>query len=903
MSTSPLDVYTLVLGGTGLNYKPVCEDKATRRNTLIAFFDMISGLRGFTIPRAARISLTSPALYYREPKAPVFTPVIKIDSASFDFTPVIKDFVDGPDGAGFLCPEIIAEGVVRILYQIDKGNKSKIVVAAHSRGAMQAFLIAHELNRIKIALLALAPTEESITLEKLKEIICASPDDKYFGTGTNLALKNILAYFENHFGTLSIEQILAKLKHSDFKFEIFAIDPVPGGDLHGLPTGWKDDRFKVLAPIVTNCTVILAEHERSRCFKAFVPERPKDMTAKVRVLALPGHHGTAMGCLGNQKFVEIADDYDTSSPQEFVFYLIAMLLQKHGIVINPELITERPEENYVKKWKDLKLRSLKNILTTFLTANCNQKKEILLKTLDHMYLHREGYAELAKMGYPTGIEGALSELVGYEPILSRIVHWGGSDDTLLCNIKDSVTPGSGVVNTYHARLKSKLVTARLLQEISSPKRTIIAPEEISSPDSSPTTDPSRAVSLLRELTQNALSVLECFKTGDITLSDEIKSYFETYSRNLVEFPLVITDQTQVKTNLHELVGILNSSEANDFHIPLTASASIDERDESVPTWQVTIRDLITVNINASIRDKLTYIRSTGTSARTIEELAVLQKHTETLEQKFTLLKDCKLISNEEIVKLAAEIMLTKAEIRAATAEATAAAEKARADLATAEATTAKAGAEAEISAANLKATTAEARAAAAVTAATTAEAEAAEQRATTAEANAAAAVTEVTAAKQKAEAAEKRAITAETSAAAAVTAAATARSAINRARIIHIKAIKIGCTIGLVVTAVVSGVLLIYFVAPAIMPVIIFAAISETIGLGTLAVIKGLVLTALIAAVTGLATKSISSCILHKTTNLSTDLKPAPTDLKPAPTDLKPAPTAPPPNAPTAKAE
>jgi hypothetical protein len=229
---------------------------------------------------------------------------------------------NGPKTTGGNVYKIIADIVLEALKQIALG-KTNFDFIAHSRGAVESILVAHELQYIKVLAEAGKLTVENYlnindlidTGEIHLDASCKRPKNtatsvNTFGIRKELKNSILRNSFTDAFAKIQAE----KIDLSDVKITSMGLlDPVPGGNIGYLPVGWQDERFYVVPEIVTNVTALYAHDERTRGFTPIVPRAIKPTTT-VSTQVLRGNHGTASGnphtqeLPGNKKRHKLEDE-------------------------------------------------------------------------------------------------------------------------------------------------------------------------------------------------------------------------------------------------------------------------------------------------------------------------------------------------------------------------------------------------------------------------------------------------------------------------------------------------------------------------------------------------------------------------------------------------------------------
>ncbi|HCU5990991.1 TPA: hypothetical protein ACK8SK_002197 [Legionella pneumophila] len=332
--------------------------------------------------------------------------------------------VDGPDTMGKAVGDRIARGVASILEAISRGE-TDISIMAHSRGAVEAILVAHELERIQ----------------------------KNFKQGKNSAdlinsecglTKTAMEAQRSTYDSLNLEGIAKNI--NNVKLSIFNIDPVPGGDFLGAPVGWKDERFFRVPKIVKEYEQCVYENERTRCFKAIVPKCDSSDT-KFNLFSLPGHHGTGSGNLKDQQQQAVpGDETTTEHAQQLMIIKLIDFLNRNGVAINPGQNSDpaQPDTNQFAELiqplfdKDGKIKK-EELKEKYLTLY----KEIAKNKAAYEYFNNTSYPVL-------GREQSIQKVFGsYRD--DRIILHQAYKDAFLSDILPHL-PGGHFVNYDHARL-------------------------------------------------------------------------------------------------------------------------------------------------------------------------------------------------------------------------------------------------------------------------------------------------------------------------------------------------------------------------------------------------------------------------------------------------------------------
>lgn len=331
--------------------------------------------------------------------------------------------VDGPTTLGTEVGDRIARGVLAILEALHR-DETEINIIAHSRGAVESILIAHELERIK--------NLESLTKDAITKSVCPY---------TKTAMS---AIYSSGLKDLDLAKIQANVAH--IKLNILAVDPVPGGNWYGVThasyLAWRDPRFYTLPAIVQVYEQYIYENERTRCFKPIVP---KAMSSETRfsLHRLPGHHGTGSGnCLSQQRKAE-EDSSKTGDVQALLLLKTIDFLRSHGVQFQVESIH----------------RSLFLAVTNLLDvsderAYQKEKEALLLHLYKRITENKTSYEAFNKTSYAyLGQEQAWAKSY-VNPLTvtdDRIVHYQGHNDTYLKSFLPPVFEGK-FLNLEHARL-------------------------------------------------------------------------------------------------------------------------------------------------------------------------------------------------------------------------------------------------------------------------------------------------------------------------------------------------------------------------------------------------------------------------------------------------------------------
>ena len=332
--------------------------------------------------------------------------------------------INGPTTLGQEVGDRIARGVQAILEAMSRGEEN-ISIIAHSRGAVEAILVAHELERIQTLL-----SNPGYDKSQLTNSVC-----KY----TRAAMNG------HHSAALSEIDLDKVAEHiGKAKLSILNIDPVPGGNFmvitHASSLAWRDPRFYTVPKIVSEYEQYTYENERTRCFKPIVPKCASSET-KFTLNSLPGHHGTGSGNLSDQQR-KLEPNGSTDHVQELVIIKIIDFLKRHDVALSP---VENPDDPFA------------HLITQLFpegqySPDFDKQVQLLYYRLyNDIIKNREAYRHFNTTSYPTlGQEQAFIKRI-WNVLDQRIVHYQAHNDTYLESIVPAV-PGGHFLNYEHARI-------------------------------------------------------------------------------------------------------------------------------------------------------------------------------------------------------------------------------------------------------------------------------------------------------------------------------------------------------------------------------------------------------------------------------------------------------------------
>lgn len=320
-------VFTLTMLGTDTVFTPTLKEKK-KKNT-------------GAYPKGETLSII--ATHIQTAEAP------KIDTKdTAPFKAAEVEVINGPTTLGTEVGDRIARGVAASLRAIARGQYT-INITAHSRGAVESIIIAHELDSVQELITKCSNVDELIkALEKAQKE--RNADTKTANTTGDIikvlreelkSVKGDTKWFtdlKQHFPTARVN--------------IFGIDPVPG-DVR--PITWRDPRFHVLPKIVKDAQVIYYANELSDWgFTPILVEKsenaPSDQTLTIDYA--PGHHGAgSSGSNLSQQGIDV-NPIDPKHPkndkappkklkstavQKLMIYKIMDFLQQHGVAFKETL--------------------------------------------------------------------------------------------------------------------------------------------------------------------------------------------------------------------------------------------------------------------------------------------------------------------------------------------------------------------------------------------------------------------------------------------------------------------------------------------------------------------------------------------------------------------------------------
>lgn len=333
--------------------------------------------------------------------------------------------VDGPTTLGQEVGNRIAWGVYFALNAISQGT-THINIISHSRGAVEAIMVARELHRIQ-KLFKTPGFSDRLVLINTDE--CPYTKE---AMGAN-----------EQFKSLNFKSIATHM--NQVKVSMLSIDPVPGGNVLGF-TGmtslaWRNPNFYQLPAIVNEYEQYIYENERTRAFKPIVPKCNSNQTL-FSLHSLPGMHGTGSGNLScQQRKTPVTGS--TDHVQELVLIKIIDFLTRNGVKLKPlnSLLDQSP-------------------FKAALLELCPHEAPLSKSVFNNMYLklyqlileNRDAYRKFNSTSYPLlGQEQSVSRVV-WKPTNQRFVHYQQQNNNTFLNALVTVLSGNQFINHDHETL-------------------------------------------------------------------------------------------------------------------------------------------------------------------------------------------------------------------------------------------------------------------------------------------------------------------------------------------------------------------------------------------------------------------------------------------------------------------
>ena len=298
------------------------------------------------------------------------------------------DVLNGPTTRGAEVGTRIAQGIFLALRAIASGKRT-LQIAAHSRGAVEAILVLHELDRIKKTLITTTP------LKTLRQILLESTSKP---TADAMAL-----FFPKDVEEDTLENRAELFRRLDvLKINPFLIDPVPGDTVWGIPGfTWHDPLFYE-KPACDDYELLICRDERSG---GFYPIVPKDMQHNI----IPGHHGSSLG----NRYSQLGDDlhasvkhFDTTGIQDLVLFKLFYFFNK-----TTGTFGQRSQELAPL---DLAHPALDKVVNTFLATTEPQRKRVMLDLYFNVLLNDKAYHSFTSTTYSRFLGTTTDRCIHYQ---------------------------------------------------------------------------------------------------------------------------------------------------------------------------------------------------------------------------------------------------------------------------------------------------------------------------------------------------------------------------------------------------------------------------------------------------------------------------------------------------------
>lgn len=280
--------------------------------------------------------------------------------------------ISGPSTLGSEVGDRIAKAMYQIILAVIHGT-THLKISAFSRGAVEAILLMHELDRIKSSL-------KNFPEKSLLDIMADSPCPY-----TKAAVK--LLYVEPLASTTQARGFRNELavRLEALTIDAFLIDPVPG-DAFCSFAGWLDPRFGKKIPC-QRAELLICRDERTTCFVPIIPDG-------IQPIIIPGHHGTACGNQYDQQgkkpwkttAEKCSSKGKTTTVQDLVVCKLFHFWEMLGVTFEGNL-----------DGNDLEHAQLSQLLNDYLKSS--HKDEMILDHYNAVYAHDELYRKFAGGSY------------------------------------------------------------------------------------------------------------------------------------------------------------------------------------------------------------------------------------------------------------------------------------------------------------------------------------------------------------------------------------------------------------------------------------------------------------------------------------------------------------------------
>ena len=357
--------------------------------------------------------------------------------------------INGPDNFGYQVGDRIARAVLCILQKIADGE-TQIDIIAHSRGAVEAILVAHELQRIQRLANPLNNDEMTNSEDRSNKWFSRFDHTTYLAMKTEPLASKFAGLIHK---VQEADPVLFQTNLQRTKLAIFNIDPVPGGNRTGFQTSWRDDRFYQIPDNVSEYVQCVYQHEYSRSFKVIIPKPVDPSKTQFQLIPLPGHHGTGSGNLFDQTRTptSLANRNlglgKTSDVQDIVLLKIIRFLKRNGDV------------QFKRRDQLVALRLNDNLMNLLFDGRAILSQEDLLKKelecYGNLYKNMKNYEYFKSTTYVTGMEQAWLAVFNPRAVVDdRFVHYHEHLSKKFNKFLREVTPSVNgpYVNADHANL-------------------------------------------------------------------------------------------------------------------------------------------------------------------------------------------------------------------------------------------------------------------------------------------------------------------------------------------------------------------------------------------------------------------------------------------------------------------
>lgn len=304
-----LEPFTLCMLGTDTNYTPEFKSQSKKsRPQTEAVADY---------PKGETLSIISTLIESSE---------VKIDrNNAVPYKSDTITVINGPVTLGSDVGKKIGLGLAEILLAVARG-KQPINMIAHSRGAVESVLIAHELQAARTLINGCGSIEQLVAALKVQQTTRRKTSPTNNTPDITKSLRKQLNVIPQEQQAQWFTSLKANLPATYLNF--FGIDPVPGDCT---PITWCDERYFTLPSIVKNGQIFYYENERSDWgFTPAYVEAENPQTQQLKHDSIPGHHGT--GSAGNNASQQkILLGGRTTHVQKLMIFKLLDFLNQSGV--------------------------------------------------------------------------------------------------------------------------------------------------------------------------------------------------------------------------------------------------------------------------------------------------------------------------------------------------------------------------------------------------------------------------------------------------------------------------------------------------------------------------------------------------------------------------------------------